>query len=97
MNKVKLLFVVDLMGFLSFLVVAFTGFYRWLYLSRVVAQTPQEAMKLISVGNDMRFVHDWAAVLLTIVICIHVLLHLPWIKNAFKIVFKKKEKNIPTQ
>lgn len=96
MNKVKLLFVVDSLGLLSFLTVAFTGFYRWLYLSKVVSNTPEQAMKVIDLTHKMATLHDWAAVALTVVITIHVLLHVPWIKNAFRIVFKKKDRNTPS-
>lgn len=97
MNKIKLLFIVDSIGLLSFLTVAFTGFYRWLYLSKVVSDTPEQAMRIIDITNTMATIHTWGAVVLTTVITIHVLLHVPWIKNAFRIVFKTKDKNIPSE
>lgn len=88
MQKIKVNLIVDIIGFVSFLVVAVTGFWRWLFVPSggIGRGIPAD---IIELRQSLELWHDWSAVVLTVVVVIHILLHLRWIGAAFKSFFTK--------
>ena len=86
MDKNKTKFWIDFCMFISFLIIAISGFVLWLVL-------PRGSGKL---GNGFIFlretwilIHNWFSVLLIILILIHLILNYTWIKYMLKNMFKK--------
>ena len=89
MNKTKINYFVDFIGLVAFLVVATTGFWRWLFLpSGGVGRGVDPS--IVDFRRTLILWHDWGSVVLTIVIILHFVLHWKWIVCMTKTFFGKK-------
>ena len=88
MNKNKIKFLVDILMFVSFLVVAVSGFILWLVLPR---GSGRDGSVFILLREEWLFLHDWLSVFLVLFILVHLVLNWAWIKSMFKINFGKKK------
>lgn len=91
MNKSKLNFVVDFLAFISFLVAAKTGFIILFFLPSGVRQGGYQEFFGIT-KSTYSAIHNWAGVILIILVIIHIILHWQWIVCGIKNLFKKEIK-----
>lgn len=87
MDKNKIKFWIDILMFVSFLIVAVSGFVLWLVLPRGSGRT---GSVFIFLREEWLFLHDWLSVLLLLLIIIHLILNWVWIKSMFKINLGKR-------
>lgn len=92
MNRNKLNFIVDFFAFISFLVVAKTGLIIFLFLPEGVRQGRYQEFFGIT-KSTYSFIHDWAGIVMIVLVVIHFILHWRWIVCSFKNVFKKQSDN----
>jgi len=79
-------FIVDILMFLDFVVVAVSGFILWFILPR----GNQKIFKsFIFLREEWIFIHDWASVLLIIFLLAHFFLNWNWIRAMFRNYFSK--------
>jgi len=86
MNRNKIKFIVDVLMFVDFLIVALSGFVLWRILPRGSGKAGNSFWFL---REDWLAMHDWGAVLLVFFILVHLILNWVWIRSMFKFVFKK--------
>jgi predicted ferric reductase len=91
MDKNKLNFVVDFLALISFLVVAKTGLIILFFLPDGVRQGRYQEFFGIT-KSTYSDIHNWAGVILIILVIIHVILHWQWIVCSIKNLFKKEIK-----
>ena len=89
MEKVKVKFIVDVLMFLDFLVLAFSGFVLWKILKHDGFHFRES---FIFPRWQWITIHDWTALILVILILIHLLLNWIWIKCMVIGLFKKSKK-----
>lgn len=85
MDKIKINYFVDALMLIAGLLCGLTGILKLdLLLS----------LKLYQFINykSLSFVHDWSGVALVLLIILHLILHLNWIKCMTKSIFFNKEK-----
>ena len=75
------LWVVNVISFVCLAIVTVTGMVNWLFLPRGYRGAENA---LLSVRHFLRDVHQWAALLLLIMIVIHLVLHWSYIKSNLK-------------
>jgi hypothetical protein len=75
------LFVVNIISFILFLVLSFTGLLNWFVLPR-----GYEARGTFTVSLRHFFIaiHEWAALLFIIVLAVHLVLHWTYIRSNLK-------------
>jgi len=78
-NKVKLL--VDVLMFIDFLIIAFSGFVLWFVLPRGSGRLGNE---FIFYRETWLGIHDWTGVILIILLILHLILNWQWIKSWFR-------------
>jgi cytochrome b subunit of formate dehydrogenase len=87
MNKLKINYVVDFLAFISFVITALTGLALKIFLPSGVRQGRlQEFIETPKV--TWLEIHDWAGILLVVLVIIHLILHWDWIVCMTKNVFK---------
>jgi hypothetical protein len=90
-----LLYYTAVSAFLLFLLEAFSGFVLWLAVSggegfqggRSGTDRPGQEEFLTVTRSDWIEIHDWAGVVLLVIIGLHVVLHWRWIVQVTKRVF----------
>jgi len=90
MEKAKVKFVVDLLMFLDFLVLAISGFVLWLVLKHN-GFTFRESF--IFPRWQWLTIHDWTAVILVVLILVHLILNWIWIKCMLLGFFRSNKKD----
>jgi len=85
MNRSKLNYWIDVGLAISFLAVAVTGIIKFPLIIRYLGLRGTEAF------SRMSFIHDWAGVVLTLLVLIHLILHWNWIKTMTKDIFKNEK------
>jgi len=86
MSRNKLKLAVDILMFLVFLIIAFSGFVLWLILPSGGGRL---AGSFVFLREEWLFIHNWFSVLLIFLVLVHLFLNWIWIKNMFKVFFKK--------
>ena len=89
MDRPKLNYIVDFFAFVSFLITAVTGLVIFVFLPSGVRQGRLQEFAGISKGT-WGFLHDWAGILLIILVMVHLVLHREWIAGMTKNFFKAK-------
>jgi predicted ferric reductase len=89
MSKNKLNFLVDFLALLSFLVTAKTGLIIFFFLPDGVRQGRYQEFFGIA-KSTYSAIHDWAGIILIILVVIHLILHWQWIVCSIKNLFKKE-------
>jgi hypothetical protein len=75
---------------ISFLIVFITGVIKWPgLLFKLGVNVKNLPIKRISLA------HDWAGLIMGILVFVHLILHWKWIVVMTKSLFKKKEKEVP--
>ena len=92
MNRNKLNFIVDFLAFISFLVVAKTGLIIFFFLPSGVRQGRYQEFFGIA-KSTYSVIHDWAGIIMIVLVLIHLILHWRWIVCNFKNAFKKQSDN----
>jgi len=90
MEKIKVKFIVDLLMFLDFIVLATSGFVLWLVL---VHNGLKFRESFIFYRWTWLSIHDWTSVILIALLLIHLLLNWTWIKCMVVGFFKKSNKD----
>ncbi len=80
MNKIRLFYWVDMGLLLSFIIVAITGIIKFPGLG---------LYKILGFRGISKW-HDWAGIVMVVLVLIHLALHWGWIVNQTKYLFKKK-------
>jgi len=86
MDKIKLKYFVDLGMGLSFLVVFFTGIFKFPGLTNYF-----KFIYRIIPGFNISRVHDWAGLIMGIFVFVHLVLNWNWIVAMTKNIFKGKK------
>jgi len=81
MNKLKLNYWIDFGLLVSFLIVTLTGIIKF----RALGLYPILGFSGISIW------HDWAGIVMAVLVLVHLILHWGWIINETKCMFKNKE------
>jgi len=102
MKRSSLNFIVDLVSFLTLLGMVFTGFIMKYILppgtggrgSRLHEGLGREHIKALwsMTRHEWGGIHFYLALLFIILMAVHIILHWSWIKNYFKSLFLKGEK-----
>ena len=106
MKRTTLNFIIDLAAFLDLLGLAFTGFImkyilppgtsgrgRMLRGGRGAGDLGQEIKELWSMSrHEWGDIHFYLAVLFTVMMVVHIILHWGWIKSYFKSLFRFSRK-----
>lgn len=77
-NKAARLWIVNILSFILFSILTFTGLINWLFLPRGYRGGNE---LLVSLRHFLREVHEWAALLFIVIVLIHLVLHWPYIKS----------------
>ena len=88
MNKAKLNYLVDVLLFISFILVSLTGIFKFPKLTRYFLGV----YKLIPV-KLMTILHDWSGIAMILLVGIHLTLHWNWIVAMTKLIFKNEKTN----
>jgi len=91
MNKTKTIFFIDFIGALSFLVVAITGFWRWFFIPEGGMGRGVSA-EIINLRQNLKVWHDYTALILTVTVIIHIIMHRKWIIYTLKSFRNNKNK-----
>ena len=86
-ETVSKLWIVNVISFLLFSLLAVTGLIHWLLLPRGYGQG---AGFLVSLRHSLVTMHEWAALLFMIVIAVHISFHWPYVKIALDRYKKRK-------
>lgn len=92
MNRNKLNLIIDLFAFIAFLVVAKTGLIIFFFLPSGVRQGRYQEFFGITKATYSN-IHDWAGIIMIVLVIIHVVLHWRWIVCNFLNIFKKQNNN----
>lgn len=74
MEKDKLIYIVDIGLFISFILVAVTGIIKFPGLMQAVGMSYGNFPK-----SEFSMLHDWSGIALTLLVLIHIILHWDWI------------------
>ena len=77
-NKAAKLWIVNLLSFILFSILTFTGLINWLLLPRGYRGG---GGFLISLRHFLREVHEWTALLFIVIVLVHLVLHWSYIKS----------------
>ena len=91
MNKAKINYIVDMLMLLSFIVTAFTGIILFFFLPSGVRQGQYQTFLGIIKATWITL-HDWAGILMILLVLLHFVLHWKWIVYMTKSMFRKKQK-----
>ena len=80
-NKADTIWLVNILSFLFFTVLAITGLTNWLLLPRGYGAG---GGFLVSLRHLLRAVHQWTALLLIIIVLVHLALHWAYLKSKLK-------------
>ena len=80
-NKAAKLWFVNVVSFILFSILTFTGLTNWLLLPRGYKAA---GGFLISLRHFLRHVHEWTAVVFILVVLVHFVLHWTYIKSNLK-------------
>ncbi|MBS3172051.1 DUF4405 domain-containing protein [Candidatus Woesearchaeota archaeon] len=87
MDKEHLNYVIDMGLLISFLIVIVTGIIKFRALMNIFGLDYSSLpMKLFSVW------HDWAGLVMVVLVLVHLILHWRWIVIVTKDIFKSKKK-----
>ena len=85
-KKIRINYIVDFLAFGAFLITAISGFVMLIFLPSGVKQGRYQeflgAEKFIWVA-----IHDWAGIVLTVLVIIHLVLHWRWVVAMSKRFF----------
>jgi len=78
-------YIIDMGLLVTFILSFFTGVFKWpALLPKFGISYKQLPMSTIS------FIHDWSALVMSILVIIHIILHWDWIVTMTKKLFEKK-------
>jgi hypothetical protein len=77
-NKVAKLWIVNILSFILFSILTFTGLINWLLLPRGYRGG---GGVLISLRHFLREVHEWTVLLFIFIVLVHLVLHWSYIKS----------------
>ena len=80
-NKAAKLWLVNILSFILFSILAFTGLINWLLLPRGYRGG---GGFLISLRHFLREVHEWTALVFIVIVLVHLVLHWAYIKSNLK-------------
>jgi hypothetical protein len=93
MNRLKLLYIVDVLMGLAFLVLAGIGLMMFFFLPGGVPRSGQQEV-LGVLKRRWLLIHAWAGLVFVVLIVIHLVLHWEWIVcTTKKYLFPKKSKD----
>lgn len=92
MNRNKLNFWIDFLAFIAFLLVAKTGLIIFFFLPEGVRQGRYQEFFGIT-KSTYSTIHDWAGIVMIVLVVIHLILHWRWIACSLKNFFKKQSDN----
>ena len=88
LDREKILYLLNVLLALSFLLSLITGIIKWpsltIYFTGIYRVIPAPIMTSI---------HDWSGAALTVLVFIHLVLHRKWIVTMSKKIFKRKAKD----
>ncbi len=90
MIKNKINFIVDALAFVAFLVVAKTGLIMFFFLPDGVQRGGYQEFWGISKRTYVD-IHNWAGIILIILVIFHLILHWQWIVSTVKNLFRKQQ------
>ena len=91
MSSAKVNFWVDFFIFLSFLATAFTGIILFFFLPGGIRQGGYQVF-LGMVKRTWTVIHNWAGLIMIVLVIVHVILHWNWIVCMTKGIFCKGKK-----
>lgn len=86
MNKMKLNYWIDVGLAITFFITFITGIIKWPSLYNVF-----KPLGLPLGGPSL--LHDWAGLIMSLLVFIHLILHKQWIVSMTKNIFSKKKEN----
>ncbi len=92
MNRNTTNYYIDLIITILFLIVAFTGFYIYLFIPEGISQGRYQVYMGLTKAT-WTFIHNKASILLTLFVGIHLLLHWKWINCTTLHILKLNKKN----
>jgi cytochrome b subunit of formate dehydrogenase len=90
MEKARFKLLVDVLMFIDFILLAFSGFVLKFALPRGSGRL---GASFILEREDWLSMHNITAIIITILIVIHLIMNWVWIKNMIKSLFVNKTKN----
>ena len=99
MSKVRMLYAVVAASFVTFLVEAVSGFVLWLVLPSGLGGGRGRGggfsgESFIFDRHTWLDIHDWAAVVLVLLIAVHVAMHWKWIMRTTRSLFRGSRRSI---
>ena len=99
MSKVRMLYAVVAASFVTFLVEAVSGFVLWLVLPSGLGGGRGRGggfstESFIFDRHTWLDIHDWAAVVLVVLIAVHVAMHWKWIMRTTRSLFRGSRRSI---
>ncbi|MFZ5364978.1 MAG: DUF4405 domain-containing protein [Patescibacteria group bacterium] len=89
MAKPKINYAVDILMTISFILTAATGIIIFFFLPGGIRQGGHQEIGGVS-RHSLADLHNWAGMLMIILILIHFILHWTWLISMTKNLFKKK-------
>ncbi|PIU80871.1 MAG: hypothetical protein CO140_00685 [Candidatus Moranbacteria bacterium CG_4_9_14_3_um_filter_40_7] len=87
MNKPKLNYIIDFLALLSFILTALSGLAIKLFMPGGVRQG--RSQEFLGIQKEVwSEIHDWAGILLIILVIIHFILHWEWVVGMTKNIFQ---------
>jgi len=88
MEKPKIKFLVDILLFIDFIIISVSGFVLFKILPRGSGKISKSFLFL---RETWILIHDWTALILVILVIVHLVLNINFIKYMIKNIFKSKE------
>lgn len=88
MNKNKVKFIVDLVMFVDFILLAFSGFVLKFILPR---GSGKFGATYFFLREDWLTIHDWTSLILIMGLILHLVLNWIWIKSIILSLFRRKK------
>lgn len=86
MNKARLNYLVDFFIFLFFVIVSLTGLLILFFIPRGNKSGYQEFLGVTK--SNWAFLHEWAGIIMIILVAVHLILHWKWIVSMTRNIFK---------
>ena len=86
MNKAIIKYWVDIGLLISFLLVTLTGIFKFPGIREHLA-----SLYVIIPRAQMTLIHDWSGIFMALLVVVHLVLNLGWIKSMTKNIFCKKK------
>jgi hypothetical protein len=80
-GKSSILWKVNIISFILFIILCSTGFLNWFVLPRGYEG---HGNSLVSLRHFFIAIHEWAALIFMIVLAVHIILHWPYLKSNLK-------------